>query len=417
MKHFTMADLAVMKKDPLLRWSLLLVLAIAALHASILSARAQSDSSLLWGNLKHGRFTIGFRVINALDSSRSDLHDNNARHIQVSVWYPAQSSHRGTRLTYRDYFLLSASELDFHGLSDAKREEEIESYKRLLAGNGVPAQAADRWFKSPMQAFRGAEPIPDKLPLIIVAQGNMQSAHHQSILCEYLASHGFVVATCPSQTRLSGTIDSDTSVTSSAQEQAADMEFVVQVVQSTFNVDSARLGLVAHSFGARSALLYVARHPSVRAFVSLDGGIGSSQAQDYATMVPGFDPSRIMTPLLHFYEENDPAMSPDFTLIRSLHESERFLIKVSDFRHPYFTSLGMAASTVEGFLGSSNQANDESMQLKEKCGAIYEISEKFLHFFLLQAADSSAEGTRLHSEPAIRPLEHIMEMTRLPPGK
>jgi pimeloyl-ACP methyl ester carboxylesterase len=43
-------------------------------------------------------------------------------------------------------------------------------------------------------------------------------------------------------------------------------------------VDGTRVFVLAHSFGARAALLFAMHDPSVAGLVSLDGGIGTAQS-------------------------------------------------------------------------------------------------------------------------------------------
>jgi predicted dienelactone hydrolase len=63
---------------------------------------------------------------------------------------------------------------------------------------------------------------------VVIAQGNGQSAKHQAVLAEYLASHGYVVATSPSPLRLGARMESEADVLPVAREQARDMTLVVR---------------------------------------------------------------------------------------------------------------------------------------------------------------------------------------------
>ena len=63
----------------------------------------------LWGPLKPGPRAVGFRVVNARDSSRPLAGAKGGRPIQISLWYPAAAG-RDTPMTYGDYVGLAASE-------------------------------------------------------------------------------------------------------------------------------------------------------------------------------------------------------------------------------------------------------------------------------------------------------------------
>ena len=74
------------------------------------------------------------------DSSRTINNHESYRPIQVSIWYPAQASQIPEPMKYKDYFLLSASEIDF-GVSDELKDSSISEYKNLLLQNGVNGNA------------------------------------------------------------------------------------------------------------------------------------------------------------------------------------------------------------------------------------------------------------------------------------
>jgi pimeloyl-ACP methyl ester carboxylesterase len=107
--------------------------------------------------------------------------------------------------------------------------------------------------------------------------------------------------------------------------------------------EPARTALVAHSFGARSALLY-AMHDGAAALVSLDGGIGTKTGQDQLRKSKFFDAARAKLPILHFYEQLDAFMAPDFALLRSLPGADVRLVRATHLHHMHFTTVGDAAS-------------------------------------------------------------------------
>lgn len=377
----------------------------------LLISDTSSASSALWGDLTPGKYQVGFKVIYALDSTRRTPTAPTGRPVQISIWYPGVATPESRHLLYRDYFVLSASELDSTHVTPEDKRVVLENYRRLLASNGIQGKSVDGWMGTQMEAFLGLPPVGEAFPLILVVQGNMHSAHHQAILCEYLASHGNVVVTCPSQTRISGPLKSEDAVALSASEQSEDIHFVRTKVLTEFNVDSTRIALVAHSFGARSALVFVARYPhQVRGMVSLDGGIGSKTANDFTRQIPGFDLDRVTIPLLHIYEETDPVMKPDFALIRSLRQSERYLVRVDGMRHRDFSSFGMVAGTIPGFNGSS-AGDKEGEAVKRSCEAIYGLTEGFLVSCFSEAPPGH------QSNPDIRIAKGSMHLTRFRSGE
>jgi len=325
----------------------------------------------IWDKLDKGNYDVGFKVLSLYDSTRTINNQKSYRPIQLSIWYPAQDSQNPEPMIYKDYFLLSATEIDFE-VSDALKDSSIAEYKNLLLQNGVNADAFEEWFDNQMIANKNAIPIENKFPLVVVAQGNYHSAHHQSFLCEFLASNGYVVVTTPSQTRISGLMTDNSQAVESAGDQVKDMEFAIHSIRNFNNIDFNNIALLGHSFGGRSILLLQMKNENVKCLISLDGGLGLNTAIEDIKKSPEFNSEKMNVPLLHIYEDNEEFIKPDFTLIDSFNHSEIFLIKINDIHHFYFTSIGLVSGTIEGFAPAS-----ENLFVKSKL--IYDFTKGFLN--------------------------------------
>jgi dienelactone hydrolase len=365
-----------------------------------------SQTPALWGDLKPGRYSVGFKVLSSHDPDRKWRDGSKGRPIQTCVWYPAKPGDISMPMGYKDYFLLSANELDFADLTDSQKAEALRKYKGLLVSNGIPNEAVDALFSTQMFAVPSLEMEQGPFPLLIVAQGNFHSAHHQSVLCEFLASQGYVVATCPSQTRISGPMNSDADAYQSAVDQSNDIAFVKKQVIGKFKIDQTRIGLVGHSFGARSAFLYLAENKNIRGLVSLDGGIGNSQGKSFMKEAKEFDPNKIRVPILHFYEDIESFMTPDFDLIYSLRNSDRYLVKVEQMHHVQFTSFGMAGGTIPAF-------SDNARETEIKCESMFRIILNFVDAFVKNPMDTSGNQIDRVTEGAMP--EGLMKLTRILP--
>ena len=339
---------------------------IIILFAPILFAQDK-----IWDNLEKGNYDVGFKVLSLYDSTRTINNQKSYRPIQLSIWYPAQVSQNPAPMIYKDYFLLSAAEIYFE-ISDSLKDSSIAEYKNLILQNGVYGDSFDSWFNAQMIADRNTIPIENKFPLVVVAQGNYHSAHHQSFLCEFLASNGYVVVTTPSQTRISGQMTDNSQAVESADEQVKDMEFAIRSLRNFNNIDFNNIALLGHSFGGRSILLLQMKNNNVKCLVSLDGGLGLNTAIEDIKKSSTFNSEKMNVPLLHFYEESEDFIKPDFTLIDSFNQSEIFLIKIYDMHHFYFSSIGLVSGTVEGFSPAS-----ENLGVKSKL--IFNFTKDFLN--------------------------------------
>ncbi len=286
----------------------------------------------IWAGLAPGAYDVGFK---------SWLLTDAPHPIQMSVWYPAEPG--GAPLRYIDYVLLSLSEKSSAPLTQQQIDDGIAEFRKYLTLGGVPQAHADALANAPMYAHRDAAQLASKkFPLVYIAQGNQQAASAQAVLAEYLASHGYVVVTTPSVTRLTKPMASDDDIGPTSVEQMHDIEKAVDAMKTWPQADpSVPVMLVGHSFGARGALMYAMHHPS-SGLVSLEGGIG--MATGVRSMLDlnkdVFNLNAELPPVLHFYELNDSRVVPDFRLLRSLRTPDLQLVEMHNMRHEHFTSDG-----------------------------------------------------------------------------
>ncbi|HJR52089.1 MAG TPA: hypothetical protein VJ982_00100 [Gemmatimonadota bacterium] len=298
---------------PVHRGVLLALLLAATLgRTAALGAVAQvGPAPPLWAGLTPGPYRVGYRL---LGTPGGGIH----------LWYPTSAG--GERLLFRDY------------LGDAS--EELAEF---LSQAGVSSSTIDGLFASPLYAVPSPDPIDQTFPLVLIAQGNGHDAIDQVVLCEYLASQGLVVAATPSP-MLHTPLEREDQVGALSETQASELASAIAAVAGALPVDAQHLGVVGHSFGARAALLLAMREPRVRAIVSLDGGIGTATAVESFRQAPSFRTDASLPPLLHFFEELDPFMAPDFGLLRSLDTGALILEPTEGMHHTHFTVYGSAAA-------------------------------------------------------------------------
>jgi dienelactone hydrolase len=323
-------------------------------------------------------YSVGFRVTSAADRTRSTSTFPEGRPLQIAVWYPAGSG--GSALTFRDYVFLAGSELGSDD-SPAAGSKAVEEYRSFLTGAGVAAAEVDAWLSTKMRATRDALPAVGRFPLVLIAQGNGQSAHDQAFLAELLASRGYVVATTPSQARIGGAMKSEDEIASQAEAQAADLAFAARKLRTGPGPRAGRYGIIGHSFGARSALLLAMRDSDVGALVSLDGGIGARAGKGQLEKARGFDLSHASVPLLHLYEEGDRFMVADLEFLRSL-RGPRWLVRVDALRHAHFSSMGAMVRAAP----SAGKVTSAVVETPAAWDLVAETTASFLDRFLRDAA-------------------------------
>ncbi|MCY1015281.1 dienelactone hydrolase family protein [Pyxidicoccus sp. MSG2] len=377
------------------RW-LLALSVLAGCHAAppapsvrpLLAPTPASTAPALWGPLRMGTHDVGLRVL-AIPAGK-DAAD--ARQLQLTVWYPARIGASASRLHYRDYVGLTGSEQHPESWEDAAvSEAAVSRYQQLVTGMGLPEADVSAWLGTEVAAVRGATPAPGRHPLVLVAQGRFHSAHHQAVLAEFLASHGYVVATTPFPAHLAPPSENE-DVLAIARGQARELARALEVMKADTSVDASRVALVAHSFGARAAFLFAREHPETAALVSLDGGIANSLGREWLTGLPDFRPEDFHAALLHLYQEGDAVVVPDFDLVRSLRGADRWLVRVAGLRHLDFTSVG-AATAVAPALAPDGQSTATS-----------------------RGWAACANATRLFLDAKVRQQARALESLALPPG-
>jgi hypothetical protein len=308
----------------------------------------------LWGNLRPGRYEVGYKTVFTFDMTRPPIVDASStelrpaapgRQMQISVWYPAKKSGNSPYLRFADYVSLSLRELNFRALTEARSRAGLQTFMQRPLANGASRQQLEALLQMQTASINNAAPANGLFPLVVFAHG---SPWNQSIMCEYLASHGFIVAAVPSK----GSFEYDFDVALSGLETLTrDIEFVIGVLQKSPQVDHEKLGLIGMSFGSAAVVAEATRNSRVGALISLDGGIGEGGVSFLLTRTPYYEVSRITAPLLHLYTDTNPHL--DLTRLNSYKYSTRYFVRIPRMRHGDFVGAAMLENFVPKMFGPS----------------------------------------------------------------
>lgn len=149
--------------------------------------------------LIYGPHAVGFQLLTLEDPTRSFPSDDPAaprsRPVRVYIWYPAEGA-SGKAMKVGDFVRLAAD--DFRLTTKASSDARTEANLPVPLAKGLDRPQTQALMKSPIKAILGAEAGPGTSPLLIVGQGlYYESPLSHIFLCEYLASRGYVVASCP----------------------------------------------------------------------------------------------------------------------------------------------------------------------------------------------------------------------------
>jgi hypothetical protein len=257
-------------------------LALAALFAVELTGHANGQSPPLWGKLSLGSHAVGFRTVWQLDCSRGyNMIVGNAttyaagkvpRPILINIWYPAKVADGDKAMRHRAYPEIRSAEPPLARFSGALAEYEGGQYAQELPGKPGERPAdrrkhlLDELLDIPTPSVRDAAAAEGRFPVVIYHAGFGSTFEDNSVLCEFLASHGYVVFGSAFQEPSGSSFNVDGKQTS-----VRDMQFLVGYAKQLSNVDWHHVGVIAHSGGAHATLMYRAQPDCLAdSVVSLD---------------------------------------------------------------------------------------------------------------------------------------------------
>lgn len=195
-------------------------------------------------------------------------------------------------------------------------------------------QALEQLLQAPTGAYRDAAAAEGKFPLILFHAGYGSSFEDNSVMCEFLVSHGYVVIGSAFQ-QLDGTSFNIESRGATA----GDIPFLIDFAQELPFVDGNHIGMIGHSGGAHVAIEYqTVPGCAVDATVSLD------TTEDYHGLdMPGWFALRsavknaraaLTRPILF-------AANPEagFEMVDSMTATPRYLFTTDSLGHDGFVSV------------------------------------------------------------------------------
>ncbi|WP_198116705.1 tetratricopeptide repeat protein [Massilia rhizosphaerae] len=345
-----------------------------------------------------GPYRVGFHVRQQYDRARVYQHPRNpvtaqatsgdrSRPLQTLIWYPAIGT--GGAMVFRDYASTVATEEEFSRMPDQVRR----ATDALVETRGPEVRHA---LQSPMHALRDAPERPGKFPVVIYAPSHSAYAVENADLCEYLASHGYIVIATPSLGPRSHAMTADLE---SAEAQAADIGFLVGYAHTLPQADTRRIAVVGHSWGSLASVLAAARDDRIRALVTLDGSLraaydyvnGGPRAAKYVT------PERLGIPLLYMTRLQDEGAIGSELLAR-MRYGDVYLATLDAASHLEFSSWSQRMAPDAAFAGRTRA------QVAQAYGAMARLVERFLDARLKNDA------------PARRQLDDALAANRPPPG-
>lgn len=331
--------------------------------------------SHLLGNLKTGPHAVGFRIGNEYDYARAykpvmnkknEVVKVSARPIQILIWYPAESRDNDSKIIFEEYLDLEIREENFADPSEDEKKKNIKEWAEYFASQGGADFNPDKLIKAQTTAIKNAEVVNGSFPLIVYGAGGYSPAFDNFVLCEYLASYGYIVVASPSAGMYSHEI---TINPIGLETQTRDMEFLIDFMHDFPSIDLNKLATMGWSWGGLAGMLLQMKNPNVDAVLSLDGSI--SVHEDKAKQSPFFNVSEMRVPYMF--------MSTRATLVeltqffKKLKYSNAYLLDYHNLNHGEFGSLDYV---IRNFV-----PNSEDVEMFQKRLAYELICRYALNFF------------------------------------
>lgn len=354
---------------------------------------SEGQSSPFWGELKPGKYPIGFKVIQKYDSSRQFVLEKQQdtvlinRPMQLCFWFPAQKVMGSKKMQCRNYFQLQFNEEDFTQVLSI--DSQWEAFLEWLGRYGASQADILRMMNSETGAFQNVAPKKGAFPLIIFVQGGGRPAHSAFILCEYLASHGFVVATMPA---IRNPADPRSGL-QQIQDQVQDISFIQDFVHTQFNVNE-KLGLISFSTGIYASLLYQMKNQNAQLLISLDG----VPKEEVLKTSPYYAVNHISKPLCVFQSNHGGRLSREEALKKAdplffLNQTPKYYLRMMELNHPELLSIGMLQATVGARLIRFEAIGDIQSSHELLCRQI-----KHLAYFFMKKSKVPSSNNGMHSK-------------------
>ncbi len=342
-----------------------------------------------WDKLQSGPYEVGFQTSWQLDYSRSYntiFKDSTSyspskapRPIFVCFWYPGQKNTQAKAMVQASYLDIQSKE----PLLDKFSKHFIDYTRDIMATQimGKPEEGFSmaekkvwqQYLLSPSFAYKDIPPADGKFPLIIYRSGSGASYEDNAVLCEYLASHGYVVVGSAFQYTDGYSLDTDSGETS-----LADISFLISKAQKLPFVNWKKIALGGHSAGAQAIMRFGAKPNSViNALFLLD------TTQDYHSLSnPLWD---FIHPVLKNIEQFIyPSLvvagpSAIFQLLDRLKESNRYYLTIDKMKHNEFISQGIMKKKLAHYLSESSKVNSKlDSEIGEKKLQLESLSKDYI---------------------------------------
>jgi pimeloyl-ACP methyl ester carboxylesterase len=330
----------------------------------LISIRTSGQEYPFWGKLEAGNYLVGYSdtiVYNKYQDYSFHTYKGQKPYF-VGMWYPLNNDAISSTRVYADYFefdvpenlkelrdtlvLMQQTSLITYGIKNRLASWDDRAYTQ------AEKELYDKILSTKVNATLSNKLPQKKYPVIVYHHGMGGTREENSVLFEYLASHGFVIISSnyhwPNQQDILA-------------ESINDLEFIVDYATTLPFIDKDRIHFLGHSWGGWMGLiLNQTGNHAIKSFILLDNTLEEMSLEMVSRYYPDLDsiirnhPNDFKTKTYVItsqktYVENGTYVEnpePEFEAFKLInYKNFEFLITRNTLNHAAFISVGALRST------------------------------------------------------------------------
>lgn len=251
----------------------------------VLLSFSQSKDRLL--NISYGKYTVGL--------FQEKIRYNDSVEVLITIWQPVKKSSANQKLSIKDCIAIESPEIL---TADSIANDIIcgVSYK-------INPDSLTEFLNLKTTTFKKAKPLNKTFPVLLWAYRHGTS-HYQFAMCEYLASHGYIVF---NTSRVRPLLPMPWEVDAKERRNLLqlhlnDMGPMLGYLKKHQQTDTSNIALLSWSYGASTAVFTQQSHPEIDAvlgFSSINFKNDFFTEQHFESLLR---PSELKVPYILFYE-------------------------------------------------------------------------------------------------------------------
>ena len=320
-----------------------------------------------------GPYPVGVTTTVLVDHSRHDDATKGPRTIPTEIWYPATDDSKDLPKNKLSDYLFSGQSpslnLAIKGAFKVKLEELDGKYKNI--------------------AIRDARVREGKFPLVVFSHGNGGMRFQSTFWCDYIASHGYIVASCDHTGNSAATVVNGKIVIHTAKmrekhavDRPADVSFIIDTMlgyakgeDSRFagKIDTKQIAVAGHSFGGFTAGAVINTDKRVKAIIPMTPVFGPGVNND--------------VPMLLFQGAEDSTIGAEGNARAKKYfdeaHADKYFVSIKDAGHFSFSDMGQFQPTFGDGVGVGKRVTKPGEELTYlSLDKVFEITNAYSTAFL-----------------------------------